>query len=120
MEFRKGCPACEHTDPQLEKELQQMAELLVDAYLEEQGLTRFGTPIKKEGKTTEGALIGITASLPGTQIVPLIGIRFPVHHGGEFCDLARDLVPTFPGEGYSIPSLRAEYATLRKKKQESH
>lgn len=28
-----------------------MAELLVGAFLEERGLTRFVTPIKKEGKT---------------------------------------------------------------------
>lgn len=38
MEFRKGCPACEHTDPQLERELQALAELLVDSYLERCGV----------------------------------------------------------------------------------
>lgn len=37
MEFRKGCPACEHTDPQLERELQAFAQLLVDSYLEGHG-----------------------------------------------------------------------------------
>lgn len=35
MEHRKGCPACEHTDPQLERELQALAQLLVDSYLED-------------------------------------------------------------------------------------
>jgi hypothetical protein len=35
MEYRKGCPACDHTDPQLERELQALAELLVDSYLED-------------------------------------------------------------------------------------
>jgi hypothetical protein len=38
MEYRKGCPACEHTDPQLERELQALAQLLVDSYLEERGI----------------------------------------------------------------------------------
>lgn len=33
MEYRKGCPACEHTDPQLERELQALAQLLVDSFL---------------------------------------------------------------------------------------
>ena len=35
MEFRKGCPACEHTDPELERELRALAQLLVDGYLED-------------------------------------------------------------------------------------
>lgn len=38
MEFRKGCPACEHTNPQLERELQALAQLLVDSYLEDCGI----------------------------------------------------------------------------------
>lgn len=37
MEFKKGCPACEHTDPELEREIYALAKLLVDSYLEEQG-----------------------------------------------------------------------------------
>ena len=38
MEFKKGCPACEHTDPQLELELEQLARLLVDDYLQKAGM----------------------------------------------------------------------------------
>lgn len=38
MEHRKGCPACEHTDPQLEAELDALAQLLFDAYLEDCGI----------------------------------------------------------------------------------
>jgi hypothetical protein len=38
MEYRKGCPACEHTNPQLERELKAFAQLLLDAYLENHGL----------------------------------------------------------------------------------
>lgn len=38
MEYRKGCPACEHTDPQLERELDALAQLLLDAYLEDCGI----------------------------------------------------------------------------------
>jgi len=33
LEFRKGCPACEHTDPELEREIRVFAELLLDIYL---------------------------------------------------------------------------------------
>jgi hypothetical protein len=33
VEFKKGCPACEHTNPRLEQELDQLAQLLFDAYL---------------------------------------------------------------------------------------
>jgi hypothetical protein len=55
MEFKKGCPACEHTDPELEMELRMLAELLVASYLEDQGLSPIGLPLEKEG--TEGALI---------------------------------------------------------------
>ena len=33
MEFRKGCPVCEHSDPELERELQAFAQLLFDIYL---------------------------------------------------------------------------------------
>jgi len=38
MEYRKGCPACEHTNPQLERELDALAQLLFDAYLEDCGI----------------------------------------------------------------------------------
>jgi hypothetical protein len=34
VEYRKGCPVCEHSDPELERELRVFAELLLDAYLE--------------------------------------------------------------------------------------
>jgi hypothetical protein len=34
VEYRKGCPACEHNDPQLELELLAFAQLLFDIYLE--------------------------------------------------------------------------------------
>lgn len=33
VEFLKGCPACEHSDPELERELQAFAQLLFDIYL---------------------------------------------------------------------------------------
>lgn len=33
VEYRKGCPACEHSDPELERELQAFAQLLFDIYL---------------------------------------------------------------------------------------
>ena len=33
LKYRKGCPACEHSDPQLERELQAFAQLLFDIYL---------------------------------------------------------------------------------------
>ena len=33
LEYRKGCPACEHSDPELERELQAFAQLLLDIYL---------------------------------------------------------------------------------------
>lgn len=38
MEYRKECPACEHNNPQLEKELDALAQLLFDAYLEDCGV----------------------------------------------------------------------------------
>lgn len=34
LEFTKGCVACEHSDPQLEHELQAFAQLFYDLYLE--------------------------------------------------------------------------------------
>lgn len=40
MEFRNGCPACEHTNPRLERELDALAQLLFDAYLEDCGIAR--------------------------------------------------------------------------------
>ena len=33
LEYLKGCPACEHNDPILERELQAFAQLLFDIYL---------------------------------------------------------------------------------------
>ena len=33
VEFQKGCPACEQSDPALEHELQAFAQLLFDIYL---------------------------------------------------------------------------------------
>jgi hypothetical protein len=33
LEFRKGCPVCEHSDPDLERELLAFAQLLFDIYL---------------------------------------------------------------------------------------
>jgi len=51
MEFKKGCPACEHSDPQLEREMEQLAQLLFDAYLEEKGLISFAWyPERKKPK----------------------------------------------------------------------
>jgi len=35
--YRKGCPMCEHSDPELERELQAFAQLLFDLYLEQHG-----------------------------------------------------------------------------------
>lgn len=34
VEYLKGCPLCEHSDPELERELQTFAQLLFDLYLE--------------------------------------------------------------------------------------
>ena len=33
VEYRKGCLACEHSDPELERELQAFAQLLFDIYI---------------------------------------------------------------------------------------
>jgi hypothetical protein len=33
-EYRKGCPACEHSDPELDRELEALAQLLLDIYLD--------------------------------------------------------------------------------------
>jgi hypothetical protein len=33
LEFRKGCPACEHSDPGLDRDLKAFAQLLFDIYL---------------------------------------------------------------------------------------
>jgi hypothetical protein len=35
LEYRKGCPACEHSDPDLDRELQAFAQLLFDIYLDD-------------------------------------------------------------------------------------
>ena len=32
LEYREGCPVCEHSDPELERELWAFAELLLDIY----------------------------------------------------------------------------------------
>ena len=32
IEYRKGCPLCEHSDPELERELQSWAQLLYDHF----------------------------------------------------------------------------------------
>lgn len=36
VEFVKGCPVCEHTDPLLERELQEFAQLFFDIMLADQ------------------------------------------------------------------------------------
>jgi len=36
IEFVKGCPLCEHTDPELERDLEEFAQLLFDIMLAEQ------------------------------------------------------------------------------------
>ncbi len=33
VEFQKGCPLCEHSDPELERDLQAFAQLLFDVFL---------------------------------------------------------------------------------------
>jgi hypothetical protein len=33
LEYRKGCPACEHSDPDLDREFRAFAQLLLDIYL---------------------------------------------------------------------------------------
>jgi hypothetical protein len=33
VKYLKGCPLCEHSDPELERELQTFAQLLFDLYL---------------------------------------------------------------------------------------
>jgi hypothetical protein len=40
VEYRKGCPACEHNDPELERELQTFAQLLLDIYLAKRSKAR--------------------------------------------------------------------------------
>ena len=32
LEYRKGCPACEHIDPELDREFRAFAQLLLDIY----------------------------------------------------------------------------------------
>ena len=34
MEYRKGCPLCEHSDPQLERDLHSFAQLLFDIWID--------------------------------------------------------------------------------------
>jgi hypothetical protein len=38
LEYVKGCPVCDHTDPELERELGAFARLFFDIYLEASGL----------------------------------------------------------------------------------
>jgi hypothetical protein len=35
--YREGCPVCEHTDPELERELRVFADLLLDIYIADHG-----------------------------------------------------------------------------------
>jgi hypothetical protein len=44
LEFIKGCPACEHSDPQLERELQAFAQLFFDIYLESHAMKKSPDP----------------------------------------------------------------------------
>lgn len=44
VEYRKGCPACEHSDPELERELQAFAQLLFDIYLAKREKTQESDP----------------------------------------------------------------------------
>ncbi|HVB35586.1 MAG TPA: hypothetical protein VNJ52_14620 [Patescibacteria group bacterium] len=37
LEYVKGCPACDRTDPELERELRAFARLFFDIYLEAHG-----------------------------------------------------------------------------------
>ncbi len=39
LEYKKGCPACEHTNPALERELRAFAQLFFEIYLEAHGFT---------------------------------------------------------------------------------
>lgn len=57
MEFRKGCPACEHTDPQLERELEALAELLFESYLENHGISVISGGI--DNAKVQGRLKGV-------------------------------------------------------------
>lgn len=36
VEYLKGCPVCEHSNPQLERELHAFAQLLFDIWLDRQ------------------------------------------------------------------------------------
>jgi hypothetical protein len=36
VEFVKGCPVCEHTDPQLERDLEEFAQMLFEVMLADQ------------------------------------------------------------------------------------
>ena len=44
VEFRKGCPACEHSDPDLERELHAFAQLLFEIYLAKREMKRESRP----------------------------------------------------------------------------
>jgi hypothetical protein len=34
LEYKPGCPVCEHSDPELDRELRAFAELMVDVVME--------------------------------------------------------------------------------------
>lgn len=38
VEYVKGCPICEHTNPELERDLYLFAQLLFDMWLDKKGL----------------------------------------------------------------------------------
>lgn len=62
MEYRNGCPVCEHTNPKLERELDELAQLLFDAYLEDCGiLVERGSPATIDNKVGRGRLKGVDA-----------------------------------------------------------
>jgi hypothetical protein len=37
VEYREGCPLCDHSDPELDVELEMFAELLLDIYADKRG-----------------------------------------------------------------------------------
>lgn len=40
LQYRKGCPVCEHSDPELERDLQVFAQLLLDIHLAKRATER--------------------------------------------------------------------------------
>jgi hypothetical protein len=45
LEYLKGCPMCEHSNPQLERELQAFAQLLFDIWLAKQSGNQNHEPV---------------------------------------------------------------------------